>query len=193
MTRRTGLLILAGVAAAVAIVFAASFFSDRKSQVIATAEDEPAKFVSPAEAVPWRLLFPGSDGKLHSEERQLLPLETAESSIRHLIETLLAGPQSETLHRLFQIEVASVDVLLTQDSRVYVNLVSSELNSPPPMGTHQEMLTVFSLVNSIILNFPEIRGVVLLWNGEQNSTFAGHIDTTQPLSSAAGLIADPPA
>lgn len=192
MTRKTGLFLLAGVTAAVAIVFAASFFSNRQSKGIATPGGEPADIVSQAEGAPLRLLFPGSAGMLHGEERQLIPLEAAEQSIRQLIEALLEGPRSEKLHRLFQIEGLSVDVLLTQNSRIYLNLLSTELSSPPPMGTHQEMLTVFALVNSIILNFPEIRGVVLLWNGEQNSTFAGHIDTTRPLSVNTSLIADLP-
>jgi hypothetical protein len=31
--------------------------------------------------------------------------------------------------------------------------------------------------------------VVLLWNGRQASTFAGHVDTTRPLGPAADLIA----
>ena len=193
MTRRTGLLLLAGVAAAVAIVFAANLLSDRQSQEIATLENASTNIAPPSDAVPMRLLFPGPEGKLHSEERQLLPVDTAENAIRQLLEALLEGPQSESLHQLFESEAVSVDVLLTQSSQIFVNLVSSELSSPPPMGTHQEILTVFALVNSIVLNFPEIRGIVLLWNGEQNSTFAGHIDTTQPLTVDTSLIAASPA
>ena len=184
---------LAGVIAAVAIVFGAKFFSDQNRQDNAIPEQEQAKLVSQLDPIPRQLLFPGTGGKLYGEERQLLPLETTESSIRQLLETLLAGPKSQGLHPLFATEAVSVDVLMTQNARIYVNLISSEMISPPPMGTHQEMLTVFSLVNSIILNFPEIRGVVLLWNGEQNSTFAGHIHTAQPLSIDASLIANPAA
>jgi hypothetical protein len=176
------------------LLYAASFFSGQKSEeeIPADTNEDVLPIAAPADGVPMYLLFPGDGGKLYPEERQLSQSKAAEQAIRQLVEALLAGPQSEALFPLFPGAVTSVDILLGKSSRVYVNLISKELSSTPPMGTHQEMLTVYSLVNSIILNFPQVRGVVLLWNGEQNLTFAGHIDTSLPLAADPSLTANPP-
>ena len=192
MTRRTGLLLLAGVVVAVALLFAVMFSSRQRSEELPTEGEKLPAIASRPEGSPVYLLFPGTGGKLHEEERQLPPSETPESTIRQLIEALLEGPQSEALHPLFQIAVTSVDVLLTHNSLLYVDLMSTGHSTPPSMGSHREILTVFALVNSIMLNFPEIRGIVLLWNGEQNVTFAGHIDTSHPLAADFSLAANPP-
>ena len=51
----------------------------------------------------------------------------------------------------------------------------------PAMGLTEELLAVYSLVNSLTANNLGVDRVVLMWNGEQRSTFAGHVDTTRPL------------
>lgn len=51
----------------------------------------------------------------------------------------------------------------------------------PAMGLTEELLAVYSLVNSLTANNLGIDRVVLMWNGEQRPTFAGHVDTTRPL------------
>ena len=51
----------------------------------------------------------------------------------------------------------------------------------PAMGLTEELLAVYSLVNSLTANNLRIDRVVLMWNGEQRPTFAGHVDTTRPL------------
>ena len=61
--------------------------------------------------------------------------------------------------------------------------------APPVSGTRGELLVVYSFVNSILANVSEARGVVLLWNGNQRPTFAGHIDTTRPLPAERKWLA----
>ena len=48
-------------------------------------------------------------------------------------------------------------------------------------GSKQELLVVYSLVGSVVRNVEGVERVGLLWNGNQGSTFAGHVDTTRPL------------
>ena len=43
------------------------------------------------------------------------------------------------------------------------------------------MQTVYSLVDTVVANVPQIQRVALLWNGTQRETFSGHLDTSQPL------------
>ena len=61
----------------------------------------------------------------------------------------------------------------------------------PAMGLTEELLAVYSLVNSLTANNLGVDRVVLMWNGEQRSTFAGHVDTTRPLMADLGRNAAP--
>ena len=61
----------------------------------------------------------------------------------------------------------------------------------PAMGLTEELLAVYSLVNSLTANNLGIDRVVLMWNGEQRSTFAGHVDTTRPLMADLERNAEP--
>ena len=50
------------------------------------------------------------------------------------------------------------------------------------------MMTVYSVVNSLTLNFPEIKGVQFLVEGKEIETIAGHLSLRQPISSKPDLI-----
>ena len=62
----------------------------------------------------------------------------------------------------------------------------------PAMGLTQELLAVYSLVNSLTANNLGVDRVVLMWNGEQRPTFAGHVDTTRPLMADLDRNAERP-
>ena len=61
----------------------------------------------------------------------------------------------------------------------------------PAMGLVEELLAVYSLVNSLTANDLGVDRVVLMWNGEQRPTFAGHVDTTRPLMADLSRNAAP--
>lgn len=61
----------------------------------------------------------------------------------------------------------------------------------PAMGLTEELLAVYSVVNSLTANSLGIDRVVLMWNGEQRPTFAGHVDTTRPLMADLERNAEP--
>ncbi|MEO1083984.1 MAG: GerMN domain-containing protein [Acidobacteriota bacterium] len=49
------------------------------------------------------------------------------------------------------------------------------------MGSKQELLTVYSVVNTVVLGSETVERVVLLIDGKQPSTLGGHVDLTRPL------------
>ncbi|MEO1366346.1 MAG: GerMN domain-containing protein [Acidobacteriota bacterium] len=49
------------------------------------------------------------------------------------------------------------------------------------MGSKQELLTVYSVVNTVTLGSDAVERVVMLIDGKQPSTLAGHVDLTRPL------------
>jgi hypothetical protein len=42
-------------------------------------------------------------------------------------------------------------------------------------------MRVYAIVHTLVGNVPEVRQVVLLWNGVQRRGFPGHVDTGRPL------------
>jgi hypothetical protein len=104
-----------------------------------------------------------------------------------VVEALLEGPRTERAFRPFPEGVTRGEVHVTADGVAYVDLISSGNPTPPFEGSTVELLTLYSLVNSVVENVPGARAVVVLWNGRQPRTFGGHIDTTRPLLPAPDL------
>ena len=78
---------------------------------------------------------------------------------------------------------------LLADGVAYIDLTPPEDAGALAWGSKREILAVYSLVDSIVFNFPEVEAVILLWNGRQQTTFAGHLDTTHPLVADSRLVA----
>ena len=55
-----------------------------------------------------------------------------------------------------------------------------DLQTKHPGGTGGELLTIYSIVDTLTANFSEIERVNLLVEGSEILTLAGHIDTRRP-------------
>jgi len=74
-----------------------------------------------------------------------------------------------------------------EGSTAYLN-INSAISFKHPGGTSTEMQTIYSIVNSITLNYPTIKRVQLLIEGKRKKTLAGHIDISVPLGPYRGII-----
>ncbi len=86
-------------------------------------------------------------------------------------------PQNTTLRALY----------ITEEGTGYVDL-SVDIQENHPGGVATELLTVYSIVNSLILNSAEIEAVKILIEGQESLTLAGHIDLQQPFEANMLLI-----
>ena len=134
------------------------------------------------------LYFPGEGGLLYPERREVLSAAGAAERVSAVVAALLAGPQAAGLQPPFPggVEVGPVTVV---GDVAYVDLRAAEQPEPPAGGSLREMLMVYSVVDSVLLNVPEVKGVALLWNGVQRESFSGHLDTTRPLAANTSLVA----
>jgi hypothetical protein len=123
---------------------------------------------------------------LRSEQRTMLQPTEAVSLARSIVEALIKGPQKGLLRTLPDGTVLNA-LYITPDNVCYVDL-SEAVRSQHPGGSNSELLTIYSVVNSLILNIPQIKQVKILIGGNESSTLAGHIDLQDPLRAHLLII-----
>jgi hypothetical protein len=138
-----------------------------------------------------KLFFQSADGRgLAVEER---PVEFSSDLARQLqsvVEELVKGPQSglaATLPAATRVLV----VFVSARGVAYVDL-SKEATTSQPGGSEAELVTVYSVVNSLAANFPAIKRVQILIEDRPVTTLAGHVDLTRPLRPDMTLLATAP-
>lgn len=134
------------------------------------------------------LFFPGAGGLLHPERREIAGGGSPEELAARVLGELFAGPRSERLRPPLPSDVAVRRVYLVGEGMAIVDLARSA-ETPYAVGAQEELLALYSLVDTLALNVPEASRVLVLWNGEQPTTFAGHVDTTRALAPDLGLVA----
>ena len=146
---------------------------------------EPAQVVPETREVD--LFFSDSTGRRLSLERREVSGDTREDLLRHIVEELIKGPEGEDRARTLP-DATLVRALYMRDGIVWVDL-GGALEEDHPGGAWTEVLTVYSIVNTLTENFPEVKKVQILINGRESETLAGHVDISHPLESRIQLLA----
>lgn len=147
-----------------------------------TAAEDPARRISV------RLYFEARDRDgLLPEERDIAFSTDLSRQIRTVVEELAKGPTSglvATLPTGTRVE----EVFVQARGVAYVSL-SGELASGLPGGSRAELLTVYSIVNTVVANFPAVSRVQLVVNDQPTRSLGGHVDLTRPLPPDMTLVA----
>lgn len=140
------------------------------------------------EAAEAELYFPGEGGRLYVERREVPAGGDPEERIAALVEALIAGPGGASLRAPLPegVTVREVDLI---GGTVYLDLASPDGEPPPSTGSMREMLTVYSLINTVLLNVEGATRLAILWNSEQPLTYGGHVNTARPLPVNRDLVA----
>ncbi len=76
---------------------------------------------------------------------------------------------------------------ITKDGMAIVDLtVAAKENHPG--GSQSEIMTIYSIVNSLVLNMPQVDRVKILIEGREAMTLAGHIDLRLPFKADMMLV-----
>ena len=114
---------------------------------------------------------------LQAEERKILAEDTI-SAIEAIIAALLEGPDDPKLVSTIPAGSRLLHIFVTDDGTAYLDF-SSELSRLHPGGITAERLTLYSIVNSLVLNLEKVERVQLLFEGKPASTLSGHLDIRQ--------------
>ena len=120
-----------------------------------------------------KIFFPHpSKLRLLSDERDILVTKDNVHMIRQTLKHLLTPPP--TMSSPLWADAAFLDIfILEKNQRVIVNM-----NRPDSQfgGTYQEMIAIYAIVHSILRNFPHLKSVHFLIDGNEKLTLAGHMD-----------------
>ncbi len=128
------------------------------------------------------LYFAGGDGNLVPEQREV-PKVTGIA--RKTMEELCKGPQTDGLQSTLPAGTELLDINI-RDGLCTVDF-SQELVDNHPGGSSGELLTIYSIVNTLT-QFSSIHQVAFLIEGQQVETLAGHMDLTIPIQRNPDIL-----
>ena len=142
-------------------------------------KEEEIKEVQPVpieEMVEVNLYFSDSQAMyLVPEKRKISQIP---SLARQAVIELIKGPENSDLYSTIP-EGTQVNELYIADDIAYIDL-SEEIFKNHPGGSSGELMTVYSIVNTLT-EIPPIEGVQILVEGNEMKSLVGHIDISMPL------------
>ena len=127
-----------------------------------------------------------SNSFLTAEERTLVYSDNPAEFAKIIIEALIDGPMKGFM-RTIPAGTTIRALYVTRDRTAYVD-ISNAIKNSHPGGIKSELFTIYSIVNSLILNIPGIDAVKILIGGRESTTLAGHIDLSFPFKANMLLI-----
>ncbi len=133
------------------------------------------------------LYFSDPEGEyLIGEKRKILKKNEVKQEAKETIIELIKGPKGKLIPTLPP--RTKLLTLQINDAGVAKVNFNPALSKDHPGGSSAEMMTVYSIVNSLALNFPQIKRVQILIDGKPIETIAGHLSLRQPISPKSDLI-----
>jgi hypothetical protein len=122
-----------------------------------------------------KLFFPGmqEDIILSGEDQTIFRSAELANRARQILQKLLEGPKTARLYPSLPKDTKLQEVFIDGMGLAYVDF-SSPISANHPGGMLNEQATVYSIVNSLTYNLPEIRQVKILVGGAEKETLAGH-------------------
>ncbi|MEE9613979.1 MAG: GerMN domain-containing protein [Thermodesulfobacteriota bacterium] len=135
-----------------------------------------------------KLFFGDYEGKELIAEKSGIRKGTVEAELKRAVEALLKGPVSGRDGIIETIPEGVKLLSLKVRKRTAVVDLSREIIDNHFGGSSAELQTVYSLVNTLTLNFPSIDTVRIMIEGKSEPTIAGHIIISNPLKPNRKLI-----
>jgi spore germination protein GerM len=137
-----------------------------------------------------KLYFESPDLVLVAETRNLALPASPAGALSVTVRELFKGSANAAVPKLFPPDTVVRAAYLLPDGTAFVDLGGATLTNGWGTGSHEELMAVYSVVQTITANFPEARRVRILVNGEPAETLAGHIDLAKALTPL-GSVVDP--
>ena len=147
----------------------------------------PEKKQSISEKKSVVLYFSDDEGEFLIGERRPLPeAGSLQEEAKETVVELIHGPKGKLIPTLPS-KTKLIALQVDDQGLAKVNF-NRNLTQDHPGGSSAEIMTVYSVVNSLALNFPEIKRVQILVEGKEIETITGHLSLNKPMDPNPKLI-----
>ena len=155
--------------------------------VTATPVETPS-FTSEQNRREVTLFFQEVDSEsLGPEKRKIFLTSSAADQAKQIVVELINGPLEKGLLPTLPPQTRLRGLYLDRSGTAYVDF-SSELVDFHPGGTDEEIATIFSIVDSLVYNLPQIKRVHILVNGEERDTLKSHLDLRRDYAKDMSIV-----
>ena len=129
-----------------------------------------------------KLFFPGpnNDVLLRTRNSTIFSSMEVSNRARQLVDLLIEGAGNPALFGSLPPGTRLNELFTSDDGIAYVDF-NSAISLNHPGGILPEQSTIYSIVNSLVYNLPEIQSVKILVDGVEKETLAGHYLLLLPL------------
>ncbi len=135
-----------------------------------------------------RLYYESPALLLVPEERNLQLPQSPAGAMSLVARELVKGSVNVAVPRLLPPDTVVRGAFLLPDGTAFVDLGGATLTNGWATGSHEELMAVYSIVETITSNFPEAKRVRILVNGVPAETLAGHIALDRALMRNRALV-----
>jgi spore germination protein GerM len=189
-TRVIALSVAVALVAAVATAWITVTVRRRVAEPSASPAATPAPPAAPAVAarkIKARLFYVSTDGAaLTGVDREVAYADGASAQAQEIISAQLA-PAVAPLVSAIPAGTTLRAVYLSAKGEAYVD-VTKDIAAAHTGGTHDELLTIYTIVNALTANLPAVTSVQILIDGKEVDTLAGHVDLRKPLGKNLSLV-----
>ena len=153
-----------------------------------TAPPKPEENQANQRRINVTLYFASNNSTLLQAEDRFVPYhDNLHDQAFEVIKELVKGPTGDLTPTIPEGTQAR-DLFITKDGVAYADF-SAALSANHTGGSLGEMNTVFSIVDTLTLNFPEIKRVQILIEDQAVDTLNGHLDLSRPLRQDLSFVA----
>ena len=153
-----------------------------------TTTSKPAENQANQRRINVKLYFASNNSTLLQAEDRFVPYhDNLHDQAFEVLKELVKGPSGELIPTIPEGTLAR-DLFITKDGVAYADF-SAALSANHTGGSLSEMNTVFSIVDTLTLNFPEIKRVQILIEDQAVDTLNGHLDLSRPLKQDLSFVA----
>lgn len=135
-----------------------------------------------------RLYFESPEMLLAPETRNVALPEKPAGALAATVRELFKGSANASVPRMFPPDTIVRGAYLLSDGTAFVDLGGPTLSQGWGTGSHEELMAIYSVVQTVTVNFPQARRVRFLLNGEPAETLAGHINLARSLTPLTSVV-----
>ena len=175
--------VIAGIA--ISIIFLTGFAVSRGVEG-AEQDKRAAETINSVSTVVHLYFADKNNSFLKAEDRTFLHSNHPAEFGKAIIQALIEGPRTGLMRTIPENSKLKA-FYITGDETAYVDM-SNEFKGRHSGGVKSELFTIYSMVDSLVLNIPEIHAVKFLIDGKESMTLNGHIDLRFPFKANMLLI-----